>query len=316
MECEDKTEGCRSRKVDGKLVRKEKEKKWLAKQERRKKAKICDSTESWLKENSDRVTRLEIYVDSDISLQVCMQSKGPLRFLVPYFGLQSKGEKGLQSNDGRTRFIAEGTETVRLLMQQAISTSVGNDRLPVIEIESVFIKPGLFFDDPVSLVTEVSIESQYHVIITDEARMCNILGYKSARGALACGYVPVDHGEEWAMRLIKERNTECKRIRILALDGISDTANMGSIVRTAAAFGIDFILLSKDCCDPWYRRSIRVSMGHVFRIPFIRVDSLSQTITRLSKELSVPSFSAVVGSSELVLEEMSRGEKRKRAALL
>jgi tRNA G18 (ribose-2'-O)-methylase SpoU len=65
-----------------------------------------------------------------------------------------------------------------------------------------------------------------------------------------------------------------KPIRILALDAISNTSNMGSILRTAAAFGVDAILLSEDSCDAWYRQAVRVSMGHVVTVPTIRVGEL------------------------------------------
>ena len=55
------------------------------------------------------------------------------------------------------------------------------------------------------------------------------------------------------------------------MDSISNTANMGSILRTASAFSIDAIILSDDSCDAWYRQSVRTSMGHVISIPILRV---------------------------------------------
>ncbi|KAL7469256.1 hypothetical protein ACHAXS_009517 [Conticribra weissflogii] len=59
--------------------------------------------------------------------------------------------------------------------------------------------------------------------------------------------------------------------RIIAFDAVSNTANMGSILRTAAALSIDAIVLSDDSCDAWYRQSVRVSMGHVLSVPSMRV---------------------------------------------
>ena len=56
--------------------------------------------------------------------------------------------------------------------------------------------------------------------------------------------------------------------RIAVLDGIVDSTNIGAIFRSAAALGIDGILLSDNCCDPLCRRSVRVSMGTVFQIPW------------------------------------------------
>ena len=56
--------------------------------------------------------------------------------------------------------------------------------------------------------------------------------------------------------------------RIAVLEGIVDSTNTGAIFRSAAALGIDGILVAPNCCDPFNRRSIRVSMGTVFQIPW------------------------------------------------
>ena len=98
-------------------------------------------------------------------------------------------------------------------------------------------------------------------------------------------------------------------LRLLALDGISDAANMGSMIRCAAAFGIDALVLSRDCCDPWYRRSVRVSMGHIFHVPVVRVDDLSCTLCRLSSSNNITSYAAVIDQdADCILERMERGQ--------
>lgn len=56
----------------------------------------------------------------------------------------------------------------------------------------------------------------------------------------------------------------------LAIEGVNDHENLGALFRTAAAFGVEAVLLDPSCADPWYRRSVRVSMGHVLRIPHAR----------------------------------------------
>lgn len=60
--------------------------------------------------------------------------------------------------------------------------------------------------------------------------------------------------------------------RIAIIDGVCDTTNIGNIFRAAAALGIDGILLTRESCDPLNRRSIRVSMGTVFQIPWTWLD--------------------------------------------
>jgi tRNA G18 (ribose-2'-O)-methylase SpoU len=58
--------------------------------------------------------------------------------------------------------------------------------------------------------------------------------------------------------------------RVLALEGVNDHENLGALFRNAAALGVDAVLLGPRCADPLYRRSVRVSMGHVLRVPFVR----------------------------------------------
>ena len=56
--------------------------------------------------------------------------------------------------------------------------------------------------------------------------------------------------------------------RIAVLENVTDPTNIGAIFRSAAALGMDAVLLSPDCCDPLHRRAVRVSMGTVFQVPW------------------------------------------------
>jgi tRNA G18 (ribose-2'-O)-methylase SpoU len=60
--------------------------------------------------------------------------------------------------------------------------------------------------------------------------------------------------------------------RIVILEDVNNHTNIGAIFRGAAAIGMDAVLLSPTCADPLYRRSVRVSMGEVFAIPYARLD--------------------------------------------
>ena len=59
--------------------------------------------------------------------------------------------------------------------------------------------------------------------------------------------------------------------RIAVLEGIVDPTNVGAIFRSAAALGMDAVLLSPNCCDPLHRRAVRVSMGTVFQVPWAQI---------------------------------------------
>jgi tRNA G18 (ribose-2'-O)-methylase SpoU len=64
---------------------------------------------------------------------------------------------------------------------------------------------------------------------------------------------------------------------VAVLEGLNDFENLGALFRNAAAFGVDAVLLDRRCADPLYRRSVRVSMGHVLRVPFATLDDPWQT---------------------------------------
>ena len=68
--------------------------------------------------------------------------------------------------------------------------------------------------------------------------------------------------------------TVCEKAeRIVVIQGVTDTTNIGAIFRSAAALGIDGVLLTTDSCDPFNRRAVRVSMGSVFLVPWTWLDA-------------------------------------------
>lgn len=64
--------------------------------------------------------------------------------------------------------------------------------------------------------------------------------------------------------------------RVVVLEGIADSTNVGAIFRSAAAMHMDAVLLTPTCCDPLCRRSVRVSMGTIFQIPWTRIGSVPE----------------------------------------
>jgi tRNA G18 (ribose-2'-O)-methylase SpoU len=95
--------------------------------------------------------------------------------------------------------------------------------------------------------------------VTSAEVMAEVVGFHLNRGVLAVAdrAVPPDPAEL------------ARTARLLAvLEGVGDHENLGGIFRNAAALGVDGVLLGAGCSDPLYRRSVRVSMGHVLRVPF------------------------------------------------
>lgn len=124
--------------------------------------------------------------------------------------------------------------------------------------------------DPLSLLCERKhIEGDAADII---ARCGDIPVYTGERELLAklTGYV-LTRGVLCAMRrpvLPSVEQVCCDASRVVVIDGVTDTTNIGAIFRSAAALGIDAVLLTPTSCDPLNRRAVRVSMGSVFLVPW------------------------------------------------
>lgn len=93
--------------------------------------------------------------------------------------------------------------------------------------------------------------------------LATLTGYTLTRGVLCAFRRPMP-------RSVREicRNAS----RIVVIDSVTDTTNIGAIFRSAAALGIDAVLLTPTSCDPLNRRSVRVSMGSVFLVPWTWID--------------------------------------------
>ncbi|MEE3203114.1 MAG: RNA methyltransferase [Acidobacteriota bacterium] len=113
-------------------------------------------------------------------------------------------------------------------------------------------------------VTLDRLNRETEVFLTDAAGLREVTGFRFHRGCLALGERSV---ATTSSRLVSEG---CQPI--VALEALSDPDNVGSIFRSAAAFGATGVLLSPTCADPLYRKAIRTSMGATLQVPFL-IDS-------------------------------------------
>ena len=99
------------------------------------------------------------------------------------------------------------------------------------------------------------------VHLVDRSAMEAITGYDVHRGVLALADRPVQP----SMTSLLE-GARC----VVAMEGLTDAENVGAVFRNAAAFGADAVLLDPSCSDPLLRRSVRVSVGNVLKVPWAR----------------------------------------------
>ena len=101
------------------------------------------------------------------------------------------------------------------------------------------------------------------VFAVDKWTLSEVVGFRVTRGVLASADRP-PRVSSAALLTSSER--------VAVLEGLNDFENLGALFRNAAAFGVDAVLLDPQCADPLYRRSVRVSMGHVLQVPFAVLD--------------------------------------------
>ena len=107
------------------------------------------------------------------------------------------------------------------------------------------------------------------VFVGAEPLLEQLTGFHLHRGALASMQRPVLPP---AAELLRAARTS-GRSRIAILEDLVDHTNVGACFRSAAAMGLDAVLVTPRCADPLYRRSIRVSMGTVFQVPWTRIEN-------------------------------------------
>ncbi|MFR2685285.1 MAG: TrmH family RNA methyltransferase [Roseburia intestinalis] len=111
--------------------------------------------------------------------------------------------------------------------------------------------------------SNMSAEREIPVYTAEIEVLAKITGYQLTRGMLCAMYRP-------ALSSVEQLCKNARRVAIL--ENVVNPTNVGAIFRSAAALGMDAVLLTPACADPLYRRASRVSMGTVFQIPWTYFD--------------------------------------------
>lgn len=168
------------------------------------------------------------------------------------------------------RFIADHEKTVIRLLESELET------LSLFLTEKYYIKHEEFIWKHLPLDRPVYVANQEVFEQT--------IGYSVHRGFMGVGRIPMDWGFPAFSKII------------VATNEIADSENMGSIIRTSTAFGVEQIITDSQSCSPWLRRSIRVSMGNIFYSKIRRTIDMCSDLKRLKSEgyriigMSLPIF--------------------------
>jgi tRNA G18 (ribose-2'-O)-methylase SpoU len=149
--------------------------------------------------------------------------------------------------------------------------------------------------------------SELPIYVVEREVMLATVGFKFHRGVMGCGYrgdLPAPNA------IVPPPPAPCL---IAVCPELHDPTNLGTILRTALAFGIDGLVLGPSCADPLSRRVIRVSMGAALHLPLARLGPLESSLLLLRDQLQLELCATVLEPSAEPLETFCRGS---RAAVL
>ena len=156
-------------------------------------------------------------------------------------------------------FVAEGEKVVRRLLESDL------------EVVSLLL-PAKWYEQYAELLAKRP-EAEIPVFAAEKEVLEKLTGYSFYQGVLAVGRVPKKLTVEDVLGM-KQRTPRL----LVVLDSVSNAPNMGGLIRNCVGFGADALVVGETCCSPWLRRSVRSSMGTIFKLPIVEAVKLPESI--------------------------------------
>jgi tRNA G18 (ribose-2'-O)-methylase SpoU len=172
-----------------------------------------------------------------------------------FFRLNDPDRRRAVEGAGQGFFVAEGALVIRQLLRSPYP------------VRAVLATP-----QGLAALADDLAGADVPVYTVSQALMTTVTGFHFHRGALASA--------------ARRRHPELATVvagadLVLMVEGVTDNENLGALFRNAAAFGVGGVVIDATSADPLYRRSVRVSMGQVLRLPFTRVANAAEAVARL-----------------------------------
>lgn len=158
-------------------------------------------------------------------------------------------------------FVAEGAKVVHALLASECT------------VVSFLLSPSWF--DAVRTELERERFAETVVFVGPEALLQKIVGFKLHQNVLALAQIPSDTDLDAVVQATRPGSVS------VALEGVSDAENMGMILRNCAAFGVTALVAGPDSCNPYLRRSVRVSLGTVLSVRVYRPADIHAALAEL-----------------------------------
>ncbi len=168
----------------------------------------------------------------------------------------------LRDRKDSDHFIAESEKIVARLLRSNL------------EIGSLYLTEE-HFNSKKDLIQAHIQQSECNIFIASKEEMAEIVGFKLHQGILGAGKTPK---EKRLDELITGSNHP---LLFVILDEVADTENIGAIFRTSLAMNATAIIIDNKSVNPWMRRAVRVSMGAIFELPVVTVESIPDCINEL-----------------------------------
>jgi tRNA G18 (ribose-2'-O)-methylase SpoU len=186
-------------------------------------------------------------------------------------------------------FIAEGEQLVRRLLESDY---------PVVSV---------LLSDRRAKEIAPTIRDDVACYVVPDAVMHQVIGYRFHSGVIGCGR------RKPRATLDQVVSREAATLTLVICPEIANAENMGAMIRLWAGFGVDALILGERSCDPFWRQSIRVSMGNIFRLPLVQSDDLWRDLKRLQSEWGVELAATVLDES---VTPLSSFERKNRLGIL
>ncbi len=185
------------------------------------------------------------------------------------------------------RFIAEAEQVVRRLL----ASDYPAESVLVIERKA----------EALAAVTPADVP----LYVIPNTLLNQLMGFKFHSGVIACGRCK-------AALELAEVVPDDGPATLVVCPETNNTENLGLIIRVAAGFGATAVLLGEKCANPFYRQSIRVSMGTIFSVPIVQSENLARDLAWL-RDRRVEIVATVADADA---QPLARAQRRRRSALL
>lgn len=184
------------------------------------------------------------------------------------------------------RFVAEGELVVRRMLAAGFVA------------ESIFAA-----EDRLGRIVD-AVPEGVPVYVAKHGLMNGVLGYKFHSGVMAIG-----RPKQTPTLAELARRWGEERVTLAILPEVANTDNMGSLIRIASAFGATAVIVGERSCNPFYRQSVRVSMGSIFNLPIVRTANLVTELAGVKREAGLEVVGAALVDDAGTLTTAPRGRR-------